>query len=219
MPGQCRPFRACWARTGRANLAVCVVRRRSAHRDQVRRAPLSGAGDGALGSPGRYAVRRHNARAAGQPPVGRRERQPTDRGGCMSSLAPPLDPITLEIIWNGLKSINDEAWITIQKSAFSTNIKERHDHSTAIADARGRLIAQAEMSLPIHLASLLELMRILVARYRDDIAEGDLFIANDPHVAGGTHLPDINMAMPVFADGRLVAFVSNLAHHADVGGA
>ena len=130
----------------------------------------------------------------------------------------PLDPITLEIIWNGLKSINDESWITIQKSAFSTNIKERHDHSTAIADARGRLIVQAEKSLPIHLASMLGLMRILVARYGDDIAEGDMFIANDPHVAGGTHLPDINMAMPVFADGRLVAFVCNIAHHADVGG-
>jgi N-methylhydantoinase B len=130
-----------------------------------------------------------------------------------------LDPITLEIVWSGLKSINDECWITIQKTAFSTNIKERHDHSTAIADAQGRLIAQAEMSLPIHLASLLDLMRILVVRYGNDISEGDLFIANDPHVAGGTHLPDINMAMPVFAEGRLVAFVSNLAHHADVGGA
>ena len=121
----------------------------------------------------------------------------------MSPGMPTLDPITLEIIWNGLKSINDESWFTIQQSAFSTNIKERHDHSTAIADAQGRLIAQAEMSLPIHLASLLDLMRILVARYGDDIAEGDLFIANDPHVAGGTHLPDINMAMPVFADGRI----------------
>jgi N-methylhydantoinase B len=137
----------------------------------------------------------------------------------MSSPTPTLDPITLEIIWNGLKSINDESWITIQRSAFSTNIKERHDHSTAIADARGRLITQAEMALPIHLASLLDLMRILVTRYGDDIADGDLFIANDPHVAGGTHLPDINMAMPVFVEGRLVAFVSNLAHHADVGGA
>ena len=129
-----------------------------------------------------------------------------------------IDPITLEIIWNGLKSIDDESYIAHQKSAFSTNIKERHDHSTAIADARGRLIAQAEKSLPIHLASMLGLMRILVARYGDDIAEGDIFIANDPHVAGGTHLPDINMAMPVFADGRLVGFVCNIAHHADVGG-
>ncbi len=130
-----------------------------------------------------------------------------------------LDPITLEIIWNGLKSVNDESWITIQKSAYSTNIKERHDHSTAIADAQGRLIAQAEMSLPIHLASMLGLMKILIAKYGDDIHEGDLFIANDPHVAGGTHLPDINMAMPVFVEGKLVAFVANLAHHADVGGA
>ena len=78
----------------------------------------------------------------------------------MSQPAPALDPITLEIIWNGLKSIADKTWVALKKSAYSTNIKERHDHSTAIADARGRLIAQAEMSLPIHLASMLDLMRI-----------------------------------------------------------
>lgn len=130
-----------------------------------------------------------------------------------------LDPITLEIVWNGLRSINDETWITIQKSAFSTNIKERHDHSTAIADASGQLVAQAEWSLPIHLASMLGLMQILIKRYGDDIHEGDIFIANDPHVAGGTHLPDLALVSPVFVDGRLVAFVANLAHHADVGGA
>lgn len=130
-----------------------------------------------------------------------------------------LDPITLEIVWNGLRSINDETWITIQKSAFSTNIKERHDHSTAIADASGRLIAQAEWSLPIHLSSMLGLLDILIERYGDDIHEGDIFIANDPHVAGGTHLPDIALVTPVFVDGRLAAFVANLGHHADVGGA
>jgi N-methylhydantoinase B len=130
-----------------------------------------------------------------------------------------LDPITLEILWNGLRSINDETWITIQKSAFSTNIKERHDHSTAIADEHGRLIAQAEWSLPIHLASMLGLMQILIRRYGDDIHEGDIFIANDPHVAGGTHLPDIALVSPVFVEGRLSAFVANLGHHADVGGA
>ncbi|MGI9480549.1 MAG: hydantoinase B/oxoprolinase family protein [Hyphomicrobiaceae bacterium] len=130
-----------------------------------------------------------------------------------------LDPITLEIVWNGLRSINDETWITIQKSAFSTNIKERHDHSTAIADAFGQLVAQAEWSLPIHLASMLGLMQILIERYGDDIHEGDIFIANDPHVAGGTHLPDLALVSPVFVDGNLVSFVANLAHHADVGGA
>jgi N-methylhydantoinase B len=130
-----------------------------------------------------------------------------------------LDPITLEIVWNGLKSVTDECFIALQRSAFSTNIKERHDHSTAIADAQGRLVAQAELALPIHIASMTGLMQALLAKYDGSVAPGDLFIANDPHVAGGTHLPDINLAMPVFEAGRPVAFICNIAHHADVGGA
>ena len=129
-----------------------------------------------------------------------------------------LDPIGLEILANALRSITDETFAALMKSAYSTNIKERHDHSTAIMDARGRLIAQAEQSLPIHIASMSGLMDCLLARYGDDIEEGDIVIANDPHTAGGTHLPDINMAAPVFADGRIVAWVCNIAHHADVGG-
>ncbi len=143
----------------------------------------------------------------------------TEAGSQQTTAAGSLDPITLEIVWNGLRSINDETWITIQKSAFSTNIKERHDHSTAIADAAGRLVAQAEWSLPIHLASMLGLLDILIEKYGGDIHEGDIFIANDPHVAGGTHLPDLALVSPVFVDGKLSAFVANLAHHADVGGA
>lgn len=130
-----------------------------------------------------------------------------------------VDPITLEITWNGLKSIADECFITIMRSAFSSNVKERHDHSTAIADAQGRLIVQAEMSLPVHLASMGGMMKELLAQYGEDIGPGDLFIANDPHVAGGTHLPDINMAVPVFDGDRLIGFVANIIHHADVGGA
>lgn len=130
-----------------------------------------------------------------------------------------IDPITLEILFNGLRSITDETYIALMKSAYSTNIKERNDHSTAICDRDGRLVVQAENSLPIHLASMTGLMKCLLEKYPvDEIREGDLFVANDPHVAGGTHLPDINMAMPVFAAGRLVGFVANLAHHADVGG-
>ncbi|RWR26950.1 hydantoinase B/oxoprolinase family protein [Sinirhodobacter populi] len=130
-----------------------------------------------------------------------------------------LDPIALEISWNGLKSITDECFLTIMRSAFSTNIKERHDHSTAIADAQGRLVVQAEYALPVHLASMAGLMTCILRQYGDSIAPGDVFIGNDPHVAGGTHLPDINMAIPVFGDGRLVGFVANIVHHADVGGA
>jgi N-methylhydantoinase B len=130
-----------------------------------------------------------------------------------------LDPITLEIIFNALRSITDETFIALTKSAYSTNIKERRDHSTAICDLNGRLIVQAENSLPIHLASMTGLMACLLAKYDlVDIEEGDLFVANDPHVAGGTHLPDINLAMPVFVNDKLSAFVCNIAHHADVGG-
>jgi len=130
-----------------------------------------------------------------------------------------LDPIALEITWNGLKSIADECFLTIMRSAFSTNIKERHDHSTAIADARGRLIVQAERALPIHLASMSGLMTHILEIYGDRIAPGDIFIGNDPHVAGGTHLPDINLAAPVFDGDTLIGFVANIVHHADVGGA
>ncbi len=130
-----------------------------------------------------------------------------------------LDPITLEIMFNALRSVADQSFVALMKSAYSTNIKERRDHSTAIMDPSGRLIVQAETSLPIHLASMGGLMRVLLERFGDDLHEGDIFIANDPHVAGGTHLPDINMAMPVYHDGTLVAFMCNIAHHADVGGA
>lgn len=130
-----------------------------------------------------------------------------------------LDPITLEILANALRSVTDESFAALMRSAYSTNIKERHDHSTTIMDRHGRLIAQAQQSLPIHLASMWGLMEALLAKYpTQEIHEGDLFVANDPFVAGGTHLPDVNMAMPVFADGALAAFVCNIAHHADIGG-
>jgi N-methylhydantoinase B len=130
-----------------------------------------------------------------------------------------IDPITLEIMSNGLKSIMDETYIALMKSAYSTNIKERHDHSTAIVDPAGRLIVQAENSLAIHIGSMMGLMTALLAKMPlSDVKEGDIFISNDPYVAGGSHLPDVNMAMPVFADGKLVCFMCNIAHHADIGG-
>jgi N-methylhydantoinase B len=130
-----------------------------------------------------------------------------------------IDPITLEIISNGLKSIADETYIALMKSAYSTNIKERHDHSTAIIDPTGRLVVQAENSLAIHLGSMMGLMNTLLAKMPlSEVREGDIFISNDPYVAGGSHLPDVNMAMPVFAEGKLVCFMCNIAHHADIGG-
>ena len=130
-----------------------------------------------------------------------------------------VDPITLEILRNGLRSIADETYIGITRAAYSTNIKERRDHSTAITDADGHLVVQADNSLPIHLASMLGLMQALLGKFdHAEIAEGDIFVANDPYVAGGTHLPDVNLAMPVFVEGQLLGFICNIAHHADIGG-
>lgn len=136
----------------------------------------------------------------------------------MSFQREKLDPISVEIISNGLRSIADECFVALMRSSYSTNIKERNDHSVVIVDAKGRLIVQAAMTLPIHIASMGGLMERLLEKYGDDIHEGDIFVANDPYVAGGTHLPDINYAMPVFVDGEIVAFICNIAHHADIGG-
>lgn len=129
-----------------------------------------------------------------------------------------LDPIRLEIIANGLRSIADECFVALMRSSYSTNIKERKDHSIAIVDLKGRLVVQAALTLPLHIASMGGLMRCVLEKFGDDIHEGDIFVANDPHTAGGTHLPDINYAMPVFIDGMIVAFICNIAHHADIGG-
>ena len=130
-----------------------------------------------------------------------------------------VDPITVEIVQNGLGSVVDEAFIALMKSAYSQNIKERADHSAAIIDMKGRLVVQARRSLPIHLGSMMGLMQTLLAKVPPEtMRPGDIYCANDPFEAGGTHLPDLNLAMPVFADGRPVAFVCNIAHHADFGG-
>ena len=137
----------------------------------------------------------------------------------MKKEAIKLDPVTIEILSNGLQSVVDEAFIALMKSAYSTNIKERHDHSCAIVDRTGRLVAQAANSIPVHIASVLGQMQAIFKKFPlDEIIEGDIFAANDPHEGGGTHLPDVSLAMPVFADGQLLGFVCNIAHHADIGG-
>jgi N-methylhydantoinase B len=126
-----------------------------------------------------------------------------------------MDRVTLEVIGSALLTIAEEMGTALIKSAYSTNIKERQDCSTAIFDAHGEVIAQAE-HIPMHLGSLLGVVREILARYPlEALAQGDVFIANDPYTGGGTHLPDINLVSPVFAGGALFGFVANIAHHAD----
>ena len=128
------------------------------------------------------------------------------------------DPITLEILSNALRSVADETFVALQKSAYSTNIKERCDHSTALFDAEARLIMQAKRSLPLHVGAIAGTVARLVEKYGEDIRDGDIFVGNDPYAARGTHLPDICIIAPVFHSGRLVGFSGCTAHHADIGG-
>src|SRR5258708_3207434 len=128
------------------------------------------------------------------------------------------DPITAEVVARYLFLAAEEMGATLTRTAFSPNIKERADCSSAIFDAHGDVIAQSHR-VPIHLGSMIGTVATLRARFPEDqIQPGDMFVANDPYNGGGTHLPDINVVAPVFRNGRIVAFVANIAHHADVGG-
>ena len=126
------------------------------------------------------------------------------------------DPITFEVLKNALGAIADEMGIVLRRSSYSPNIKERKDFSCALFDSDGRLVAQAE-HIPVHLGAMPHSVRTLLREFKDDIHEGDVFILNDPF-HGGTHLPDITIAHPIFYDDELVAFAVNRAHHSDIGG-
>ena len=125
------------------------------------------------------------------------------------------DPIADEVFRHLFAAVAEEMGVTLERTAFSPNIKERRDHSCAVFDAEGSLIAQAA-HIPVHLGAFPLLMAAIVPRFA--WRPGDVVICNDPYV-GGTHLPDISVISPVFsAAGALEGFVANRAHHADVGG-
>ena len=129
-----------------------------------------------------------------------------------------IDPITIEVMGNALLSIAEEMSVTLVRTSYSTNIKERKDSSTAIFNEKGETIAQAA-AIPVHLGSMLGICKEILNKYpMEQIYPGDMFIANDPYNGGGTHLPDITIAQPVFKDGKIHAFVANIAHHSDIGG-
>jgi N-methylhydantoinase B/oxoprolinase/acetone carboxylase alpha subunit len=135
----------------------------------------------------------------------------------MTSGTPTLDAIELQVLVGALRAACDEMGAVLIRSAHSPNITERRDCSTALFDADGQMVAQAE-HIPVHLGA----MPASVAAVRDrPHAPGVSWILNDPY-AGGSHLPDITVVTPVFhGDGAapaLVGFAAARAHHADVGG-
>lgn len=129
-----------------------------------------------------------------------------------------VDAVTIEIVGNLLLSIAEEMGHALIRSAYSTNIKERRDISTAVFDPEGNMVSQAE-HVAMHLGSLLGIVHEVYKKFEiSEIHEGDMFIGNDPYNGGGTHLPDITLVAPAFVEGKLVGWVANLAHHSDVGG-
>jgi N-methylhydantoinase B len=127
-----------------------------------------------------------------------------------------FDPTTLEIYRALFTSVAEEMGIALRRTAFSPNIKERRDYSCAVFDAKGRVIAQGD-HMPVHLGSMP--MAVAAALNEIEFAPGDVVAVNDPF-AGGTHLPDVTLVSPVVnKETRILFYVANRAHHADIGGA
>ena len=126
------------------------------------------------------------------------------------------DPIAFELVKNALATIADEMAVTIVRTARSFVMKEAMDFSTAICDAEGRMVAQG-LCLPLHMGSIPAAMEALLARYAGAFAPGDIYALNDPY-EGGSHLPDIFVIKPIFAEDRLAGFSCCIGHQTDIGG-
>ncbi|MBL8699254.1 MAG: hydantoinase B/oxoprolinase family protein [Alphaproteobacteria bacterium] len=138
-----------------------------------------------------------------------------------SAQAQPLaaasaDPFALELVKNALATLADEMALTVSRTARSFVVKEALDFSTALFLADGEMIAQGTC-LPFHLGAMPFAVQSVLKQFGGKIGPGDLFITNDPW-DGSTHLPDIVLVKPVFAEGRCVAFTAALAHMTDIGG-
>jgi N-methylhydantoinase B len=128
-----------------------------------------------------------------------------------------VDPVRLEIFKNLFHSVAEEMGAALRRSAFSPNIKERRDYSCAVFDAASQVLAMGD-HMPVHLGSMP--MSVTAALNALQLDPGDVALLNDPY-AGGTHLPDLTMVMPVYAarNGQPLFYIANRAHHADIGGA
>ncbi len=127
------------------------------------------------------------------------------------------DPITLEVMRNAFQSVAEEMGAALIRTALSPNIKDRRDCSTAIYNASGDLVAQAE-HIPLHLGLMVSVVKKTLEIFPvSRLSPGDAVITNDPYISG-SHLPDICMISPLFIRDRCVGLLANLAHHVDIGG-
>lgn len=127
--------------------------------------------------------------------------------------------MSFEVIWNALNYISEEMGVTLKNTAYSPNIRDRQDHTCAILSPEGYLVAQAE-HIPVHIGSMAIGLKNTL-RYLEDegieVGGGDIVIVNNPYISG-THLNDVTLIKPVYHGNRLIAYISNKAHHTDVGG-
>jgi len=132
-------------------------------------------------------------------------------------VATECDPVLLEVFNNLFMSIADQMGTTLERVSHSVNIKERLDFSCAIFTAAGELVANAP-HIPVHLGAMGESVKAIVEANPDGMRPGDVYATNDPY-HGGSHLPDVTVVTPVFAEsGELLFLVANRGHHADIGG-
>jgi N-methylhydantoinase B len=124
-----------------------------------------------------------------------------------------FDPVALEVFRNRLESVAEEMGQVLIRGAYSPNITERQDCSTALFDPDGRMLAQAE-HIPVHLGAMPDAVAAVLDRQH---GPDDVFLLNDPFT-GGTHLPDVTLVSPIAPDGGILAYAVSRAHHADVGG-
>lgn len=129
-----------------------------------------------------------------------------------------FDAVSLEILWKRMISAVDEASAALVRVAFSTVVRESHDFACVITDEDGRLLAQATSSIPAFIGTLPRTVRYFIDKLgRENLVPGDILICNDPWQGTG-HLSDINLAMPIFRNGKIIGFAASTAHAPDIGG-
>ncbi len=130
-----------------------------------------------------------------------------------------VDPVTLQVMTNAIYSVADEVVAALVRTSYSTNIKDRRDCSGAVFTVGGEVVAQGEVGTPLHLGVMGPAVQTALAAIpAESLEPDDDIIMNTPYPAGSGHLNDVAAVAPVFYDGRLVAFVANMAHHVDMGG-
>lgn len=136
----------------------------------------------------------------------------------MSSGREPIDPITLEILWTRMISTVDEAAAVFLRTSFSSLVREANDYAVILTDRKGRNIAQSSQSIPSFISTMPVTIRHFIEEFGiANMREGDAFITNDPWMGAG-HLNDANLAIPIFRNGRVIAFAGVVSHLPDIGG-